>query len=180
MIFTMITRYNCTNQRMPWLVIKNDLEQLQQFGIFCFPNLGVWQLPKCYGKGKKGQSPIVSHNWLAKMKSWAHDLVFCCGKTLFRAKSFASSRQEAAATDFHPSCSSFTASGRHSRASPPPAGHHRPCCLARRSHQHLSPAPATSTSDLATSTWQSTTSTSQAASTSSQPAHLPGLCCVDQ
>jgi cytochrome oxidase assembly protein ShyY1 len=23
------------------------------FGIFCLANLGVWQLPKYYGKGKK-------------------------------------------------------------------------------------------------------------------------------
>jgi hypothetical protein len=33
---------------------KVVLEQHQQFGIFYFPNLEVWQLSKRYGKEKKG------------------------------------------------------------------------------------------------------------------------------
>jgi len=32
---------------------EDTLPQPQQFGIFCFPNLVVWQLPRCFAKEKK-------------------------------------------------------------------------------------------------------------------------------
>jgi len=77
------------------------LEQPQQFGIFCFPNLVVWQLPKCFAKGKKDQSPIVCQISLANLKSWAHELGFCRGMKAFpREFLLASSRQNIAAISF--------------------------------------------------------------------------------
>jgi hypothetical protein len=41
-------------KRIIFSMLRNWLEQLKQFGIFYFPNLEVWQLPKWYGKEKKG------------------------------------------------------------------------------------------------------------------------------
>jgi len=44
------------------------LQQLQQFGNFCLPFVVVCQLPKRYGKGKKGHLQVFGKIDLAKPK----------------------------------------------------------------------------------------------------------------
>jgi hypothetical protein len=75
------------NGNLGWqIAIDAKLKQLQQFGIICLANFSFWQLPKCYGKGKKRQSPTISHNSLGKIIFGSTLLIFSYNPFPSRAK----------------------------------------------------------------------------------------------